>query len=62
MPRTVKLVYRNGDPAWVRWQVAALEPWIDAVTGEITDYLAGFETQDAAKRYCRLRGYKIVKA
>jgi hypothetical protein len=39
------------------WQWRADRPWRDEITGELTAYLAGFRTVEAARRYGEMQGY-----
>jgi hypothetical protein len=45
------------DGSAVRYQVHALEPWVDPLTGEVMAYLAGFRSPEARAEYCAQQGY-----
>lgn len=51
----VRLTYDvRANPPW-QWQ--ATKPWLDALTGELTGYLAGFPSEGAARAYGRRLGW-----
>ena len=55
----VTLIDRPSEPLEIRWQWAAKESWIDSISREYTDYLAGFRTEAGAREYGRREGWCV---
>jgi hypothetical protein len=52
---TVRILYRHG-----LYEVLSSRPWRDSVAGIMTDYLAGFLTEQAARDWCAAHGYEVA--
>lgn len=55
-----RLVHVPRDAA-IPYQIHAIEPWTDNITGKPTSYLAGFPTPEARARWVEIAGYRPVE-